>query len=328
MAKRNVSPELKEKVRKCLYNLPISINTHFGDPFQPDQFENTLEKIAYLKSQGYEGEIEVSSKWLLTDEQLDRLCAVAPDMWIICGVTGLNEMEGVTLEDRFDHYLRVCKRFPKTILNLRPIIPGMNDSMEVLRPIIDVAAKGRKLLKHGGYVDPNSMEFIKTKYEALKKEIHEYCESIGVNDGPKCTCLVTTVTGKVCVDFAELEPSNLEVLEALGYDFTLENGYVALKGYEGSGKVTKGDVAFARHIIQSSRILKNYDDSHAYMQMKNPENRALICTSSWFHWAREVPCIVNCFYCHVRPENEFINAFEAGNTGCSPVDLFKYYFED
>ncbi len=327
MENKIISSELKSKILNCMSNIPISINTHFGDPFQPDQWENTLQKIQYLKKQGYRGEIEVSTKWILTDEQIDRLYAIAPDMWIICGVTGLDEKKDVTLEERFDHYLRICQKFPKTIINLRPLIPGMNDSMEVLRPIIDVAAKGRRLLKHGGYVNPSSMDNSKTKYDDLKAQIHAYCERVGVNDGPKCTCLVTDVTGRVCTTFSELEPSNLDVLEALGFDFVMENGKVRLTGFMGSGQVTKGDVSFARFIVQSSRVVNEWTDPHAYMQMKNPDGKVLICTSSWFHWATEVPCMVNCFYCHVRPENPFINATQAGDTGCSPIDLFHHLFD-
>ncbi len=328
MARKTLSPELKSRVKHSLSNLPVSLNTHYGDPFQPDQWANTLDKVRYLKAQNFEGEMEVSTKWIITDEQIEELYAIAPDMWIICGVTGLNEMKGVSLEDRFDNYLRICRRFQKTIINLRPLIPGMNDNMETLKPIIETAAKGRKLLKHGGYLDPRSFDNKKTTYDALKKEIHAYCESLGVNDGPRCTCLVTDVTGRVCSTYAELAPSNLDVLEAIGYRFETEDGNVKLLGYENSDIVSKGDVAFARHIIQSSHILANYSDPRALMTMKGPDGQALICTSSWFHWAREVPCIVNCFYCHVKPDNAIIQHFEAGDTGCSPLDLYAYLFED
>ena len=48
MAMKNVDEKLKKKIRKCMENLPLTLNTHFGDPFQPDQWENTLEKLKYL----------------------------------------------------------------------------------------------------------------------------------------------------------------------------------------------------------------------------------------------------------------------------------------
>lgn len=328
MAIKKVDEELKSRIKKCMENLPLTLNTHFGDPFQPDQWNNTLEKIKYLKSQNYQGEIEVSTKWIITDEQIDELYAINPDIWIICGITGINEMKEVSQEERFDNYLRICKKFKKTILNVRPLIPGINDSMEVLTPIIEVAAKGRKLLKHGGYLNPQSFKNKKTNYDSLKKDIHALCEKLGVNDGPRCACIVTDVTGKVCSTYSESEPINLDILEVLGYDFEMENGYVKLTGFEGSHEVTKGDVSFARLIIESSYIMDNWTDPHVYMQMKGPDGQVMVCTSSWLHWAREVECMVNCFYCHVRPDNPIIDHFEAGDTGCSPIDLYYYLFED
>lgn len=327
MTTRIIDAELKKRIKACLENLPLTLNTHFGDPFQPNQWENTLEKIKYLKSQNYKGEIEVSTKWIITDEQIDELYEINPDIWIICGITGLNEGKGVSLEDRFDNYLRICKKFSKTVLNVRPLIPGYNDSIEVLTPMIETAAKGRKLLKHGGYLNPSSFKYKKTTYDDLKKEIHNKCMELGVNDGPKCSSIVTEVTGKVNSTYSELTPVNLDILAALGYDFIIEeNGTVELTGYNGSQIVTKGDVSFARLIIESSHICNNWSDPHVYTQMKGPDGQVIVCTSSWLHWAREVPCMVDCFYCHVRPTNEIIQSFEAGDTGCSPIDLYEYMF--
>jgi len=328
MRTRKVDEKLKERIRVCLENLPLTLNTHFGDPFQPTQWENTLEKVRYLKSQDYKGEIEVSTKWIISDEQIEELYGINPDIWIICGITGLGEGKNVTLEDRFDNYYRICKRFEKTVLNVRPIIPGHNDSMQVLQPMIEAAAKGRKLLKHGGYLNPSSFKYKKTTYDDLKKEIHKKCLELGVNDGPRCASIVTDVTGRVNSTFSETAPVNLDILEALGYDFEEDDGMIRLTGYEGSGIVTKGDVSFARLIVESSHIYNGWSDPHVYTQMKGPDGQVIVCTSSWLHWAREVPCMVDCFYCHVRPTNAIIESFEAGDTGCSPIDLYKYMFDN
>lgn len=327
MAIKYVDDKLKAKIRECLENLPLTLNTHFGDPFQPNQWNNTLDKIRYLKSQSYKGEIEVSTKWIITDSQIEELHSINPNLWIMCGVTGINEVEGISLEERFDNYLRICKRFPRTVLNVRPLIPGINDSMEVLSPIIEVASKGRKLLKHGGYLNPQSFKNKKTTYDELKKEIHKLCVELGVNDGPKCSSIVSSVTDRVNSTFSDSSPSNLDVLEALGYQFDVQENEVVLKGYEGSSVITKGDVSFAKLIVLSSHVANNWTDPHVYMQMRGPDDQVMVCTSSWLHWAREVECMVNCFYCHVRPENPIIESFEAGDTGCSPIDLYKYMFE-
>lgn len=321
---RAISEELKAEIRHCLKNLPITINTSFGDPFQPDQWENTLYKVRRLKEQEYEGEVEVSTKWIVSDEQIETLHAVNPDLWIMYGVTGLNEKRGISLEDRIDNYLKLCTQFGRTVLNIRPLIPGRNDSMTVLRPIIEAAARGNRLLKHGGYLDPSDLGNKKYKYEELRAEIHALCEALGVNDQPRCASIVTEVTGRVNSTYDDLTPSHLDVLSALGFDYELVDGTVRLLGFNGSEKVTKGDVSFAKLIVESSRVEDNWTDPHQYMQMVGPGGQVMACTSSWFHWAREVPCQVNCSYCHVRPGTAIY--FEAGDSGCSPVDLYDHLF--
>ena len=326
MNKKVLSKELSEKVRSCLENIPVTINTHFGDPFQPDQWENTVYKLRYLKKQNYKGEIEVSTKWILTDEQIEELYNINPNIWIFCGVTGLNEVEGISIEERYDNYLRICKKFKKTVLNVRPLIPGKNDSMDVLKPIIDVVSKGRGYMKHGGYLNPYDAHSKKTKYDSLKVQIREYCAQVGVNDVPRCTCIVSDVTGRVCTTYSENEPVNLDVLEALGFHYVIDDGYVKLMGFNDSNEITKGDVSFARLIIQSSKIRDNWTKPTVNMQMKGPKGQMIFCTSSWFHWAREVQCMVNCYYCHVRPGTPIF--IESGDSGCSPIDLYDMLFTD
>lgn len=315
----------KEKIKECLSNIPITINTHFGDPFQPTQWENTLSKLRYLKQQDYQGEVEVCSKWILTDEQIETLHSVNPDIWVYCGITGLNEMD-IPLDVRFDNYLRICKKFKKTVISVRPLIPGKNMSIDKLKPIIEVASNGCRYLHHGGYLDPLNHEKGKANYDTLKEDIRKACKEKKVIDAPRCSCLVEYVTGKVDSTFAETVPSNLDVLSALGYKYELVDGYVKLLGYKESNTITKGDVSFARLIILSSRILPNWTDFHVNMQMRGPNGQMMFCTSSWFHWAREVKCKVNCFYCHVRPGTPIF--IKSGDSGCSPIDLYNALFEE
>lgn len=315
--------DLAKEVRHSLMNLPVTINTSFGDPFQPNQWEDTLYKVTRLKEQEYQGEIEVSSKWLISDEQIEALEAANPNIWIMYGVTGLGEQH-VPLAKRIDSYLKICEHFPRTVLNIRPLIPGRNDDIDILRPMIEAAARGNRLLKHGGYLDPNEVGGKKLKYESLRNEIHVLCQELGVNDEPRCSCLVSDVTGRVNATFDAGAPAHLDVLAALGFDFEVVDGNVRLLGFEDSGKVTKGDVSFAKLIVESSRVEDNWSDPHQYMQVKGPQGQVMVCTSSWFHWAREVQCIVNCWYCHVRPGTEIY--FEAGDSGCSPVDLYDHLF--
>ena len=327
MNNTNLDEGIRKKAKKCFSNLPITINTHFGDPFQPNQWEDTIYKLKYLKSQAYQGEIELSTKWILTNDQIDTLYEINPNIWIYCGITGLNEKEGVSIEDRFDNYLRICKKFKKTVVSVRPLIPGRNASMKILEPIIRTVAKGRRYLHHGGYRNPLEIDGKKTSYDGLKNEIRAFCQDVGVNDGPRCTCLVEDVTGKICSTYAKTEPINLDVLEAMGFHFVIEDGYVKLTGYNESNIITKGDVSFARLVIQSSLIADNWKDPQVYMQMRGPKGQMLLCTSSWFHWARELDeCMVNCFYCHVRPGTPI--HVQSGDSGCSPLDLYSMLFKE
>lgn len=317
---------LAERARACMENIPVSINGHFGDPFQTDQWDNTLYKLKYLKSQNYKGEIEVSTKSIITDEQVEELYSINPNLWIFCGVTGLNEGIGISLEDRFDNYLRICRKMEHTVLNIRPLIPGKNDNMDTISPIIDVVAKGREMLKHGGYLNPNDAARGKSKYEDLKLLIKEYSTKVGVHDAPRCASMVSDITGRTNQTFAQTDPTNLDVLSALGYKYELTNeNYVKLTGFQDGNTITKGDVSFTKILVQSSRVLDNQTDTHIYMQLKGPEGQYLACTSSWFHWAREVPCSMNCWYCHVRPGTSIY--FDVGDSGCSPIDLYKHIFE-
>lgn len=324
MSEINRASDLKERARNCMSNIPVTINTHYGDPFQPDQWEDTLSKLRYLRAQEYEGEIEVSSKWVISDEQISELHRINPKLWIFCGITGMNE-GGIPMETRVDNYLRICTKFPQTVLNIRPLIPGINDSMEILKPIIDVAAKGRQLLKHGGFIDTDHAELGKTKYDILKEDIHSYCVQVGVNDGPKCAVIVSDVTGRVNSTYAKSAPVNLDVLDGIGYRYMMEGDDVRLLGYREGSEVTKGDVSFARLIIQSSKILPEWTDSHIHLSFLGPRGQYLACTSSWFHWAREVGCMVACPYCHVRPGTPIY--LYKGDSGCSPLDLYEMIFE-
>lgn len=326
MYRKNINSDLKKKIKDCMTDIPVTINTHFGDPFQPTQWDNTIYKLRYLNEQNYRGEIEVSTKWILSDSQIDELYAINPEIWIICGITGMDEVPGITREVRYDNYLRICAKFKKTILNIRPIIPSRNDKIEILQPIIEIASKGRKLLKHGGYLNPNILGSKKTTYDTLKNEIHELCLSLGVNDGPRCTSLVSNVTGRIDSTYSRNTPINLDVLEALGFRYIWEDENIALTGFENSNEVTKGDVSFARLIIKSSKIKSNWTLPVVNMQMKGPVGQMIFCTSSWFHWARELPCMVNCDYCHVKPGTPIF--IESGDSGCSPLDLYHYLFDN
>ena len=168
--------DIKEKAKQCLLHIPVTVNGSFGDAFTPDQWENTLSKLRYLKSQNHRGEVHVSSKYVLTDSQLDELQSIFPDMWVYCGITGLNESTVVSDEERYDHYLRVCRRFPKTVLSIRPVIPGKNDSPEAIDALIKLVKQGRGLMQQGGYKKPDNSQGVRNDNKNFERIIEEKCE--------------------------------------------------------------------------------------------------------------------------------------------------------
>lgn len=311
---------VEEKAKQCLLNIPITVNGSFGDAFTPAQWENTLSKLRYLKAQHHQGEVHVSSKYVLTDSQLDELQSIFPDMWIYCGITGLNESTVVSDEERYDHYLRVCKRFPKTVISIRPVIPGKNDSLESVNKLIELAKRGRGLMQQGGFKNIEDIRGLREDDHCFEHIVEEMCKKKGVIITSKCSCMQHLVVGTNCSIHTDKEPENLDVLAAFGFDFDVTDGIVVVKGFRGSGKITKGDVNFCNHIIQSNRIKREWDHPKQKMQVLGPNGQHIVVTSSFYNWSRQMDsCLINCFYCMARPGAQ--TSLTAGDFGCSPLDL-------
>jgi hypothetical protein len=310
---------------ECFLNIPITINTNYGDPFQPSQWEDTLNKLKALKRCSYQGEIQIGSKWILSDAQIKELHSVNPKIWFYCGISGINETQRFTLNERFDHYLRVAEFFERTVVTVRPIVPGRNDSIDILLPVIQTVGKGRGLLHHGGYRNPAIKDSKKYGYDELLPELKKACRENNVRDYPKCSCAVADITGRVCPTHSQNQPKNLSVLEAMGYDFELLDDRVYVSGYKGSDTVHKGDIAFVSHIVQSSLVEKNWNKNSEVLQLSSKSENVLICTSSWFSWSRQLNhCDVGCDYCFAKP-SRWLNP---QNLGTNPLDLYREIFRE
>ncbi len=318
---------IREAVKDALLRLPIAVNTNYGDAFQPSQWDNTIEKLEKLKADGHQGEVMISSKWALSDEQIAELHAVNPNVWLAIGLNGTDETPRFSMEERIDAYLRVCQTFDRVFLTLRPIIPGRNNTMDVLLPMVEVAARGNKILHHGGFRDPYTPGYKKYVYPELRAELEAACAERGVKCFPKTCCLVADYKGIPCPTCSDSEPQHVDVLRALGYQLEMdENGAVRLLGFRGGDVVTKGDVCFARHICQTARVSRTQNDYHEKMSMTGPDGQTLICTSGWFGWSREwYACEIGCDYCFVRPGLPI--HYDAGDAGCSPLDLYNHLVE-
>lgn len=317
----DVDDSITVRVRNALANLPITINTNYGDAFQPSQWNDTLSKLSALQESGYSGEVHVGSKYTLSDLQLTELYDVNPNLWVFCGINGLSTPTRFNQAEYFENYLRVSDVFPRTVCTLRPIIPRRNDDMRMLAPIVELVSRGRRLLHHGGYRDPAVEGSRKYEYPELLSELTAFCDESNVRLFGRCSCLVASVTGRACVPHSTNQARNLDVLAALGYDFTHSSGVTKLQGFLGNPTVTKGDVAFASHITASAQVKGEGASASEVMSLKAEDGAPLVCTSSWFSWSRQVPCELSCDYCFAAPESAVRIPYP--KFGTHPLRLFE-----
>ncbi|MGV8083441.1 MAG: hypothetical protein AB2L09_07405 [Coriobacteriia bacterium] len=280
-----------------LLNIPLSINTAYGDAFQSNQWADTLHKVQDVAGSAFRGETMVGTKHPISREMLEQLAGIKDDLWIFIAVTGLGENVRFTLDRYAEFYRDVCDIFPKTVCAIRPVIPGRNNTMTVLGPILDMVASGAGLLTFGGYRDPSIKGSPKYNDEAFNQLMCRESEQRGIVVRDKCACIVSHVTKQPCRLHHDGMPQNLETLRSLGYDVISEADAIRIVGFNGSGTVSKGDLSFARLLIASSRIDMRSDSPSEIMQLRTTDGRPLVCTSSFFDWARQVPCQLACDYC-------------------------------
>lgn len=299
-------------------NLPISINGFLGDALQPSQWPDTLAKLEDLHQSGHGGHIMIPTKYVPGSEQERVLAEHFPNVWIWMAITGLNESHLFSLEEYRDAYYRLCSRMARIVCAIRPIVPGQNDSIAVLRPIIDMVAKGNRMLTYEGYRDPMILGSKKYRNEALFSEIDNYCREKGITVRQKCVCLVAAVTSSICYHCNPQAPRNEELLSAFGYHYEVEDNRVVNLRYGASQRATKGDVAFA-NIVTGARVDAESMLATEVLSLQLPGRKKLVSTSSWFSWARQVPCVVGCDYCFA--DYKSLVRTEPAVFGCNPREL-------
>lgn len=280
-----------------LRNIPLSVNTAYGDAFQPTQWPDTLAKVREAVHSGFRGHLMIGTKYVIPNECLDELRDVAPNCWIILAVTGLRETKRFSDLDYERFYFSLSERFPRTVVAVRPIIPGRNDRIDLLDPIIQMASRGARLLTFTGFRDPYVSGSQKHEDRGLFKAIRSRAHEVGVVARMKCACIVAEVTGEECAVHSTRMPGNLDTLRTLGYDLDEHSDRVELVGYRGASQITKGDLSFARLIARSSRLVANVSSPSEILQFRVDGLPELVCTSSFFDWARQTKCYLSCDYC-------------------------------
>lgn len=308
-------------IRQTLQSLPISINGYFGDALQPGQWENTLAKLENLRNTGHIGEVMIPTKFAASEEQLRYLFTNFPRVWLWYAITGLNETDMFSLEDHKRTYNLACNFSDRVVCAIRPIIPNRNDSMQTLISILEMVKAGNRMLLYEGYRDPNIVG--SKKYEPLHlfNEIADYCDKNGILAKNKCTCIISTVLSKNCIIHEPQPPRNLEILESLGYWFDFSTQGVFLKGASSGDNITRGDVAFSR-ILTGGNVEAENPIASELLSIQLEKLPRLACTSSWFSWAQQRSCIINCDYCFANYDSKV--RVELDEFGCNPLNLVDY----
>lgn len=309
--------EIKVDIQKVISNLPVAINSINEDALQPYQWENTLFKLEELFSAGHQGHIMIASKSIISAKQLDTLSKYFPSIWVFFSLTGLNESKIFSFSDFQKSYLETCNKMEHVVCAIRPIIPTINDKIEILIPIIEMVQKGRKLLTCSGYIDPNIPGSSKSIDANLFTSIEKNCEIRRVTAKTKCACIISAVTKKPCIvhDLMK-EPENLGIIEKLGYQFKYSNDKILLDNYKNSRSISKGDISFTR-IITKCSTSSSTEDSSENLSIEYEGRRELFCKSSWLTWARRAESDI------VLSERDNENSIDFHELDSNPLKILR-----
>ena len=296
-----------------LRDLPVSLNCQLGDPCQSSQFGDTCAKLRDLVSTKHQGPVAVISKAHISPEILKIATEINPGLWLFISITGLGENKALDFAGIERMYLQASECLPNTCAYIRPIIPGRNDNIRKLIPIIDLAARGNRIAIARGYKDVFDDDRPYLYDPKFHEELKKVCEDRGVTLYEKTACSVAAVTGRSCSAHRndELQTAGLSLLRALGYSFMIEGSEILL---DPGVDWTKGDINFVRMIAGRQPVVHNPALSTTKLSL-TVQGVPIDCTSSWFTWVRKVPCEIACWYClDQKPSGRRV-------VGCNPIDL-------
>ncbi|MBU3913651.1 MAG: radical SAM protein [Nanoarchaeota archaeon] len=313
---------MNERIIHVLKNIPVSINCQLGDPFQATQWEDTLEKIVSLEKSKHQGPVGIMTKSLLNASQIKVLKKSPLDIWLFMTITGLDENKSLNFEKIKKNYLKVCKVLKHVVVYLRPIVPGKNDNLKVIQPIIKLASLGHQIVVARGFKDVtlegrpafNSEEFI----NLLEKE----CLQNNVKMYRKTICAVSDILNHPCRVHENIKAKNVAFIQQMGYPIQLVKGELLPDKKLGGDSYgwTRGDKNFIKIVCYREPKLPKLKNTSLLSLKFN--NTFLDCTSSWFGWARQVKCTVNCWYC-IAAWN--LESSKLKNIGCNPSNLINLF---
>lgn len=303
----------QEQYISLLRNIPVSVNCQLGDPFQDDQWSDTVDKLNSLSDSKHLGPVALITKSIVTEDQIKFLTRSNLDLWIFISITGLNENQESSIDMYRENYLELCRRTNKhVVIFIRPIIEGHNDNFDLLKSIVDISRDGQKKVILRGFKDVVKDEKTSKIDIELFDSVKEYADSVGVKLYEKTLYAVSDVTAWHFIHI----PHNrvgIDLLNDLGY--SIEN--TITQTLLSDGNYSKGDINFIRML--SGHHFKDVTVKLESILTPNSFSGQIGCSSSWFEWANRIPCKIDCWYCISKWQSNGLDRM-----GCNPIDLIKY----
>lgn len=292
--------------------VPYCINCASGDPFTENQMNSTISKMHELiDAKNY---FSVCSKAKIDQDIKSELLKISSydtsKMFLGYSLTGLNE-GGIDWKDRVASIRFLFETFGQVLIMARPMIYGRNMTLDNARRIIEVAADTSKTVSFAGKHDSNKR---KSMSDDFIMQVEEICKEYAVINYRKTSCAASDWYKVSCIFHSEEAPKGLQVLDALGYSYQLEDKTIVLDA------ATTGDINFV-HLLTRARVLcRNHISNSNVLSFSLHGAAYLECTSSGFSWSDNVACSVNCDYCIIR---EIPYLEDNTKIGVSPYELTK-----
>lgn len=294
---------------KWFEKIPVNINNN-GDPLIDNQIENTILKIKSLE--GFSNIFHICTKAVPSEYAFSLLENLTKEqkknLFLSYSLTGLNEGK-YTFEERVNAIDRLYSIFGDVIILLRPLIKGRNDSKENIENIVKVAASHGNRIIMGGL---HNNKLIKQLEDETKQYFIECCKANGVKFFNKTSCAVADKFDTICKvhGFEKNIPSNLEILDKLGYEYEVLDNKIVLS------QASAGDLNLVRVITESMPYTKKLISR--LNKITTIDNRNYEFTSGWFSWSENKPCNIGCDYC-VMSQIDYLK--DRSSVGCHPKDI-------
>ncbi len=134
-----------------MINIPVAVNNAFGDP--TIQWQDTLARLEKLGEYEHQGVVALITKGTLSEQRVRELERYSPlNLVVFQSVSGLQlPIEPANYHQRINNIKLLRTTDIPVVSYLRPIIPGFNDSEEIVAQVLDdIAEAGAQILCYAG----------------------------------------------------------------------------------------------------------------------------------------------------------------------------------